>query len=88
MRIAIALISCAGLLVATACGGSQPPPSKEAEKPADTAAESCCCKFFQMASDDGLPLYEVGNRIECSTKQGTCVDEVQCQKSGAQPKTE
>jgi hypothetical protein len=33
-----------------------------------------------MASVDGLPVYEPNlNRMECSTKQGTCVDDVQCQ---------
>jgi hypothetical protein len=32
-----------------------------------------------LTSEDGKPVYEVGNRMECSSKQGTCVDDVQCQ---------
>ena len=84
MRIAIAL----SFFLAASCGGSQPPPPKEAAGSGDVADETCCCKFFQMASDDGLPLYEVGNRIECSTKQGTCVPDVQCEKSTAPPASE
>ena len=31
--------------------------------------------------DDGKPSYENGNRMECSSKQGECVPEVQCQQS-------
>ncbi|MGE0867805.1 MAG: hypothetical protein AB7P03_04555 [Kofleriaceae bacterium] len=67
-------------LVAAACGGSQAP-ATQAGPGSDTAAESCCCKFTPMASEDGKPVYEHGNRIECSSRQGTCVDDVQCEAS-------
>jgi hypothetical protein len=63
-------------LVAAACSG----PQKKAEDPMkDTAQESCCCKWTPMTSEDGMPSYEVSNPMECSGRQGTCVDQVQCQ---------
>ena len=74
----------AALLVAAACGGTAKTPVSEAPVN-DVAAESCCCKSSPMTSEDGQPVYEIGNRMECSTKQGTCVDDVQCQ---AQPQPE
>lgn len=47
-------------------------------------SENCCCKSNPLTSEDGRPVYEGGtNRMECSTKQGECVSEVQCQKSGS-----
>lgn len=64
-------------LVLAACGG--PPKKTVAQETAnDTAAETCCCKSNPLTSEDGMPVYENGNRMECSSKQGTCVDDVQC----------
>jgi hypothetical protein len=73
MRILIAL------LLAAACG---PAPKPEGPIVNEGAAvpETCCCKSTPMTSVDGLPVYERGaNRMECSTRQGTCVDDVQCE---------
>jgi len=37
---------------------------------------------------EGKPIYEAGtNRMECSSKQGTCVDDVQCQGQADMPAT-
>ena len=75
MRILVALT-----LVLAACGG----PTKKNVEPgttegSDSAAETCCCKYFPLTSEDGKPFYENGNRMECSSKQGECVPDVQCQ---------
>jgi hypothetical protein len=79
-RIAsIASIAPIALLLAAACG---PAPKPEGPIVPETTVvpDTCCCKSTPIASPDGLPIYEAGhNRMECSTKQGTCVDEVQCQ---------
>ena len=72
MRILLAVS-----LVLAACSGS-PKKTVAQDTAADTAAESCCCKSNPQTSEDGKPVYEVGNRMECSTKQGECVDDVQC----------
>ena len=74
MRILVALP-----LVLAACSG----PTKKATPPgttegSDSASETCCCKSIPVASEDIQPVYEQGNRMECSTRQGECVPDVQC----------
>jgi hypothetical protein len=70
-------------LMLAACGGPKPKgESKTIDTGSDTA-ENCCCKSTPLTSDDGKPVYEMANRMECSTKQGECVDDVQC--NGKQP---
>jgi hypothetical protein len=89
MRISIATISrispisrisrIALLMLAAACGPA-PKPESPIVNEGSAVPETCCCKSTPIASPDGLPVYETGaNRMECSSKQGTCVDEVQCQ---------
>jgi len=81
MRNLIAIV-----LLAAACGGSQSKPTESAIVNEGSAApETCCCKSQPLTSEDGLPAYEVGNRMECSSKQGTCVDDVQCEKQPGEP---
>lgn len=75
MRILVALT-----LVLAACSG----PTKKNVAPgttegSDSAAETCCCKSFPLTSEDGKPAYEQAGRMECSSKQGECVADVQCQ---------
>lgn len=77
MRILVAL----SLVVAAACGS--PPKKVEDTIKQDTAQESCCCKSIPMTSEDGQPVYENANNMECSSKQGECVDQVQCQQQNA-----
>jgi hypothetical protein len=64
-----------------ACSGPKAKPeSPLVNEGSQKVPEACCCKSFPVGGD-GTPVYETGtNRMECSTKQGTCVDEVQCQK--------
>ncbi len=72
------------LLLVAACGGGSSNTNNAVTKPvdpADNAVETCCCKSIPMTSEDAKPAYEIGNRMECSSKQGECVDEVQCQGS-------
>ncbi len=78
----------ASLVFIVACGGGSSKSSSGTTNnvqapvdPADTAAETCCCKSNPMTSEDGQPVYENGNRMECSSKQGECVDDVQCTQS-------
>jgi len=64
-----------------ACGGQNkkadiPPGSEGSAIP-----ETCCCKSTPLTSEDGKPVFEMANRMECSTKQGACVDDVQCNLS-------
>ena len=76
MRIVLALI-----VALAACGGSKKEETTGgAGVGSETAAETCCCKSNPMTSEDGKPVYENGNRMECSAKQGECVDDVQCQQ--------
>lgn len=71
-------VALASLIFAAACGGSQ----KEHENPfvqGSDAPPTCCCKTIPAVSEkDIVPNYAMVGRMECSTQQGTCVDEVQC----------
>lgn len=82
MRISIAI----ALVLAAACGPA-PKPEGPIVKEGSAVPDTCCCKSTPMVSPDGMPVYEANtNRMECSSKQGTCVDDVQCQgKEQAQP---
>ena len=71
MRILVALS-----LALAACGGAQ---TTATATETDVAAESCCCKYTPVASETALPVYEPGNRMECSARQGECVADVQCE---------
>ncbi len=68
------------LIAFLAACGSKKPTGVQTPVEQDNAAETCCCKSTPIASEDAKPVYETGNRIECSSKQGDCVDEVQCQQ--------
>jgi hypothetical protein len=86
MRIFASLVAAGTLTFGIlACSG----PTKKKVEPgategSDSASETCCCKSNPIAADDGKPAYENGNRMECSSKQGECVADVQCAQS-AQP---
>lgn len=69
--------------VVIACGA---PPKKESSivKEGSDQAPTCCCKTLPVTDDkDIVPQYAMGPRMECSTSNGECVDEVQC--NGASP---
>ena len=74
--------SLALILSIAACGG----PTKKKLAPgttegSDSASETCCCKSNPVGADDGKPVYDNGNRMECSSKQGECVPDVQCNQT-------
>ncbi|HWO21705.1 MAG TPA: hypothetical protein VNO30_23205 [Kofleriaceae bacterium] len=83
MRILIA--SLAMMLSAAACGPA-PKPEGPVVKEGPPVADTCCCKTTPITSPDGLPVFQAAtNRMECSTNQGTCVDDVQCVNKDAPP---
>lgn len=68
--------------VLAACGGPKKKPEGAiVNEGSGNTPDTCCCKSNPLTSEDGKPVYEIGNRMECSTKQGECVDDVQCNKS-------
>lgn len=79
MRILLALT----FVTMAACGGGtkKKPEGALVNEGSAATPETCCCKSNPLTSEDGKPVYEIGNRMECSAKQGECVDEVQCNKS-------
>jgi hypothetical protein len=80
MRIWIAPVTSFALMLLAAACGPAPKPEGPIVNEGSAVPENCCCKSTPIASPDGNPIYETNtNRMECSSKQGTCVDEVQCQ---------
>jgi len=76
MRILVALV-----FVAACSGPTKKPEGTMVNEGSDTPS-SCCCRSNPLTSEDGKPVFEKGtNRMECSSKQGTCVPEVQCNKT-------
>src|SRR5437899_1451261 len=78
MRILVA-----GLIFAAACGGPQAKKESALVNEGSDTPATCCCKTMpETAEKEIVPLYEMVGRMECSTKHGDCVDDVQC--NGAQ----
>ena len=83
-RMRILIASLVMMLSAAACGPA-PKPEGPVVKENTPMADTCCCKTTPSTSVDGQPVYEAGaNRMECSTSQGTCVDDVQCTNQGGE----
>ena len=63
-----------------ACGGSQKKTDTATvdEGSGSAVGDSCCCKSTPATSEDGKPVFAQANRMECSSKQGSCVDDTQC----------
>ncbi|MBA3539129.1 MAG: hypothetical protein H0T79_05840 [Deltaproteobacteria bacterium] len=72
------------IVIAAACGGTKPKPEGAVVNEGSAVPDTCCCKSNPQTSEDGKPAYDMANRMECSTKQGECVDDVQC-KATQQP---
>jgi hypothetical protein len=92
MRISLASISkiataaSLALALTAACGAPKAKPESPLVNEGSAVPDNCCCKSSPITSADGLPIYERGtNRMECSSKQGTCVDDVQCQGKDEPP---
>ena len=77
------LIAIAFVLSVAACGGPKKKTDTAVVNEGSGAPETCCCKSNPLTSEDGKPVYEVGGRMECSSKQGECVDPVQCTQQQA-----
>jgi hypothetical protein len=71
------------MLVLAACGGPRPKPESPIVDEGSNTPESCCCKSNPLTSEDGKPVYEMTNRMECSTRQGACEPDVQCKKTSS-----
>ena len=73
-------LGCALALLA-ACGGVKAKPESAIVNEGSDTPESCFCKSNPLTSEDGKPVWEMAPRMECSTRQGECVPDVQCRKS-------
>ena len=80
MKLVLALA-----LALAACSGPKPKPESPIVPEGSDTPETCCCKSNPLTSEDGKPVYEMANRMECSTKKGECVDDVQCNKTQPPP---
>ena len=78
MRILMALA-----VVVAACGGPKKKSDGALVPEGSAAPETCCCKSTPLTSEDGRPVYDIVGRMECSSKQGECVDDVQCEGRAA-----
>jgi hypothetical protein len=76
MRILVATI-----ILAAACGGPKTKKESSLVDEGSGAPATCCCKTTPMTSEDAKPVFGMQNRMECSTQQGECVDDVQCNGS-------
>jgi hypothetical protein len=73
MKIAFALV-----LALVACSGPKAKPESPLVKEGSAVPDQCCCKSNPLTSEDGKPVYETAGRMECSSKPGECVPDVQC----------
>jgi len=69
------------IVALVACGGPKKGSEHAIVPEGSGTPETCCCKSTPATSEDGKPVYETANPMECSTKQGDCVPEVQCAAS-------
>lgn len=81
MRILVA-----SLLAFAACGGPQQKKESAVVEGGDVPATCCCKTMPETAEKEIIPSYTMEGRMECSTKHGGCVDDVQCNGS-QQPAT-
>lgn len=80
MRIvASSLVAWSLSLGMLACSGPTKKPEGAIVETGSDAPENCCCKWTPQVSEDGKAQFESGtNRMECSSRHGDCVDDVQC----------
>lgn len=76
MRIVLASLIVTTVVIA--CGSAPKKQSAIVSEGSDTAP-TCCCKTIPVTDDKEItPLYAMAARMECSTANGDCVDDVQC----------
>jgi hypothetical protein len=84
MRIVLASLFVTTFVVA--CGSAPKRDSALVNEGSDTAP-TCCCKTIPVTDDKEItPQYAMAPRMECSTSNGECEDDVQCNgaKAGTQ----
>jgi hypothetical protein len=73
-------ILAASIALAAACSG--PPKKKSDLAEGSDVPPTCCCKTIPVTAEKEIvPVYAMEGRMECSTKNGECVDDVQCNGS-------
>jgi len=76
-------ILAASFALAAACSSPQKKDSALVKEGSDTPT-TCCCKTIPVTAEKEIvPSYTMVGRIECSTSNGECVADVQC--NAAQP---
>ena len=79
MRILLALT-----LFAFACGGTKPKQESALVSEGSDQSPTCCCKTVPTTAEkEIIPNYDNRGRMECSSANGDCVDDVQC--AGKEP---
>lgn len=74
------------VIALAACSGSaKKPEGAIVNEGSAVTPDDCCCKSTPLTSEDGKAIYESANRMECSSRQGECVDEVQCTPQDGEP---
>ena len=74
MRILLALT-----VFAFACGGPKAKSQSSMVQEGSDQPPTCCCKTIPMVGEHDIqPVYTMEGRMECSTANGDCVDDVQC----------
>src|SRR5262245_66384425 len=79
MRTLLALI-----VIAAACSGPKAKKESSMVPEGSDSTEHCCCKTNPLTSEDNKPVYEMAGRMECSTRHGDWVPDVQCNASQPQ----
>jgi hypothetical protein len=80
MRILVASFI-TSIAIVGACGSAPKKEGSIVTEGSDTAP-TCCCKTIPVTDDKEIvPKYAMAGRMECSTENGTCVDDVQCNGS-------
>ena len=74
MRILLAMT-----VFAFACGGPKAKTESSMVNEGAEQAPTCCCKTIPATAEKEIvPVYEMKPRMECSSANGDCVDDVQC----------
>jgi len=75
-------ILAASLVLAAACSGPQKKGDGALVNEGSDVPATCCCKTIPVTAEKEItPVYGMEGRMECSTKNGECVDDVQCNGS-------
>ena len=82
MRILVASLV-ASIGIAAACG-SAPKKDSALVNEGSGVAPTCCCKTIPVTDEKEIkPQFAMAPRMECSTSNGDCVDDVQCNGASA-----